>query len=153
MNEKPSSNDVSPVLQPNEESDNESVDDEMKSDMNSVKDVDDNVDGKTNVTGEKRKRLESSDYITKTMEDLEDLQEDLHKELAQITEKSSRKGKSRKDHRKRDKHQNDESFLKYRNREKDTRIRQKDRTREREQQRKNDNRSESRREVLSSKTF
>lgn len=45
---------------------------------------------------EKRKRLESSDYISKTMADLEDLQEDIHKELAEITEKSLQKRKHKK---------------------------------------------------------
>lgn len=66
---------------------------ERKASHSSIEEVDGTSRAKSQ---EKRKRLESSDYITKTMADLEDLQEDIHKELAEITEKSLQKRKHKK---------------------------------------------------------
>ena len=103
---------------------------------------------------EKRERLESSDYITKTMEDLEYLQEDLHKELAEITGKSLQKRKHKKasssSHR--DRRHREKTTSRHKEREKRSgersgeRDQQRERQRDKEKQRSNDSR-DFRREV------
>lgn len=107
---------------------------------------------------ERRKRLESSDYIAKTMEDLEDLQEDLHKELAEITGLHKRKHKKAGSSSHREKRHKEKATSRHKERDKgkdtrgsDQRDRQKERgkekEREKDKQRNSESHSDFRREV------
>ena len=130
---------------------------ERKTSMSSIDEVDSTS---REISQEKRSRLESSDYNAKTMEDLEYLQEDLHKELAEINEKSLQKRKHKKtsssSHR--DKRHKEKTTSRHKEREKgksgrnderdQQRERGKDREREKDKQRSSDSRGgDVRREV------
>lgn len=128
---------------------------ERKASVSSVDEIDGSSRG---IVQEKRKRLESGDYNTKTMEDLEYLQEDLHKELAEITEKSlgKRKHKKRSASSHRESRHKERTRSRYQERERgkdsregDVKAKQKERAKERERdkQRSNENRSDVKREV------
>ncbi|XP_028393647.1 cyclin-dependent kinase 11B-like [Dendronephthya gigantea] len=119
----------------------------------------DEPDVGTSKDTEKRKRLESSDYTAKTMEDLEDLQEDLHKELAEITGLHKRKHKKAGSSSHREKRHKEKTASRHKEREKgkdarnsDQRDRQKERGKERERekdikQRSGENHGDFKREV------